>query len=200
MTLIGWHEDPRRHDGGLPTHVATVLARALTAVARVTFPCSATTPPGPGGWSPSGERLVRGLVTSRLSGRVAAFLKGQSRQVALVSTRDPRTVAAAFDDGEYPWWLQGQALLLSGRDAVPPEIDWEALLALLGERWSTEAVARTDAGLIGVLRPGVDGDVAGLLSLTPDFEESVLAALEPESRLAGVGWAVVTEDECALRL
>jgi hypothetical protein len=44
------------------------------------------------------------------------------------------------------------------------------------------------------LRPGVDGDVAGLLSLTDAIEQAVLAALESETRHAGFDWELLPED------
>jgi len=44
------------------------------------------------------------------------------------------------------------------------------------------------------VRPGVDGDVAGLLSLTEASEQVTLAALERETRRAEFDWALVTEE------
>ena len=49
------------------------------------------------------------------------------------------------------------------------------------------------------MRPGVDGDVAGLLSLSEGFEAVVRRVLETETRLAGFEWALVTESAFALR-
>jgi hypothetical protein len=45
----------------------------------------------------------------------------------------------------------------------------------------------------GVVRPGVDGDAAGLLSLGDDFDRSLLDALGRETRLAGLTWSIVAE-------
>ena len=68
-----------------------------------------------------------------------------------------------------------------------------------GEVSGTGDDAVSSRGLIAVVRPGVDGDVAGLLTLAIDAREASLAALERECRHAAFGWAVVTEDQFAAR-
>ena len=115
-----------------------------------------------------------------------------------MSTRRPDTAVRLFDDAGFPWWLQGQVVLLSGPDAPPPDIDEEMLLALFGEDWTNHA-ASLAPGIEGVLRPGVDGDVAGLLSLTDAFEQVLLATLERDTRNAGFDWALLSEEAFALR-
>lgn len=199
MTLIGWTQQPEPHDAGVPQEVAAVLARALTSVARVTFPSSIVHPSPTASWSQSGAALVRGLTAASTAGRVAAALKGAPGHVALVSTRDPETTRRGFDDAGYPWWMQGQALLLSAPDGPPPDISRDHLLALFDEDWAAAAATLADAGVVGIVRPGVDGDLAGLLSLAPGFDDVTLAALQKEARSAAFDWSVVTEEDFARR-
>jgi hypothetical protein len=52
----------------------------------------------------------------------------------------------------------------------------------------------------GIVRPGVDGDVAGLLSRTDAFEQNVLAAVESDTLRAGFEWAQLSEEAFELRL
>ena len=104
-----------------------------------------------------------------------------------------------FDDASFPWWMQGQVVLLSGFAALPPDVDEDALLVLFGEDWTKRAAPLAAAGIEGIMRPGVDGDVAGLLSLRDEFEQTVLDALEGETRLAGFDWALLPEEVFALR-
>jgi hypothetical protein len=76
------------------------------------------------------------------------------------------------------------------------------LRALFGEDWTKHAASLAPVGIDGIegiLRPGVDGDVAGLLSLTDAFDQVVLAGLESETRRAGFDWALLPEMEFALR-
>jgi hypothetical protein len=195
MMLIGWNQEPAPVDGGIPRESGAVLARALASVSRVTFPSSVVHPTAAGGWSKSGGDDVRRL-NATAAGRVAALLKGTPGHVLLVSTRNPNTVMQAFEDPGYPWWMQGQVLLLSESNASPPEIERNHLLALFEEEWAREAQALAPFGIVAVVRPGVDGDVAGLLSLTTAFNGVVLAALEHEARLARVEWSILTEDAC----
>lgn len=193
MTLLGWKQEPDPVDAGVPHEVAALLARALASVSRVTFPSSALHPAATAAWAKSGSDDVRRL-NRTAAGRLAAALKGTPGQIVVVSTRNPDSVTQAFDDPGYPWWMQGQVLLLSAANATPPEIERNQLLALFEEEWTRDAQALAPAGIVGVVRPGVDGDVAGLLSLSPAFDEIVLQALEHEARLALFEWSVLTEE------
>jgi len=199
LTLLGWRQTPERPDAGVPEEVARALARALTSVARVTFPCSFVKAVATSVWSPLDGDLIRALTGKGFAGRIVARLSGTPADITLMSSRRPETAMRLFDDAGFPWWMQGQVVLLSKPDAPPPDVDEETLLALFGEDWTEHAASLAPLGIEGVLRPGVDGDVAGLLSLTDVFEEVVLAALESETRRAGFDWALVPEKEFALR-
>ena len=121
------------------------------------------------------------------------FVSFQIPDISLMSTRRPETAMRLFDDAGLPWWLQGQIVLLSGPDASPPDIDDETLLTLFGEEWTSHAASLAPIGIKGIVRPGVDGDVAGLLTFTGASEQAVLAALEGETRRAEFDWALLTE-------
>jgi hypothetical protein len=164
----------------MPGSAGRVLVRALTSVARLTFPCSAVDPAATSVWSSlDGDRV-----------RVVA---GKSGFMALGSTRRPERATGLFDDGAFPWWLQGQVVLLSEPDAAPPDIDEAGLLGLIGDDWTKQGGLLSRAGVRGILRPGVDGDVAGLLSLTGAFERSALGALEREASNCRLAWALLSE-------
>jgi hypothetical protein len=193
MTLIGWKQEPDPIDGGIPRGLGAVLARALASVTRVTFPSSVLHPTAADGWSRSGGDDVRRL-NAPAAARVASLLKRTPGHVLLVSTRNPDTVMHAFEDPAYPWWMQGQVLLLSSPNAPPPGIERNQLLALFEDDWARHAHALALSGIVAVVRPGVDGDVAGLLSVSPEFNDIVLQALEHEARLASFEWSVLTEE------
>jgi len=200
LTLVGWREQPDPPDSGVPPEVAALLARTLTSVARVTFPSSAIDVPAGEAWSAHGDDMVRELTSHGVGGRAKAILRGRTNKVVLVSTRAPATVVTAFDDAQYPWWLQGQVLLLSEVDAEPPDVDMEKLSAFYDEQWTRQAAALSVRGLVGVMRPGVDGDVAGLLALVGAFSPAFLGKLEHEARVAGMGLELVDERTFAERL
>ena len=178
MTLIGWKKYPEPVDGGVPEDVASLLARAFTSIGRVTFLSSAVHAATGSGWWP---------------------LKRAPGPAELMSTTDPQTLMQAFDDAAHPWSMQGQVLLISAPAEAPPEIDRKHLRALLENEWGDAADALSAPGVIGVVRPGVDGDLAGLLTLTADAERASLDALERESRLASFDWSVLTEEAFAER-
>lgn len=190
VALIGWHDPAAQDEGGVPPRIAAVLTRALTSAARVTFPSSVMTPSATADWTPSDGDEIRVLSSRSMRGRIAARLRGLPPAVMLISTRQPASAVQLFDDPGFPWSMQGQLALLSRADAPPPPIDERTLLALFSDEWATH----TAAGLEGILRPGVDGDVAGLWSLTDSFEQAILGALERETRAANFHWALVPEE------
>jgi hypothetical protein len=197
VTLVSWSRAPGQNDqndqqdGGVPADVVGVLARALSSVARVTFPSSQVAAPAAQGWSATADALVRPLMSPGALGRAWARLRGAHIPV-LISTRESATIGRAFDDPAFPWWLQGQVLLLSVPDVPPPDIDEPALVQLFGDEWAAFA-STLEPDVYGALRPGVDGAIAGFLALTDGSERSVLGAIERETRRAGLMWEVVGE-------
>ena len=189
LTLFGWKLVPAPVDGGMPPAVAGAVARALGAVARVTFPCGWLRRPRSRSWTVVDEDLTRSLAPAGWLGRIRARITDATRDdEALVSTRRAETIARAFTDGRFPWWLQSQVLLLSEPDAAPPEIDPETLLALIETTWTLHADSLVPSGVCAILRPGVDGDFMALLSLTGDLGERFTDALQTQARSGGFGW------------
>jgi hypothetical protein len=199
LTLLGWTQAPERPDAGVPVEVAHVLASALVSVARVTFPCSSVNSVATTAWSPLEGDLIRVLGGKGIAGRIVAKLTGTPADIGLMSTRQPESAMRLFDDAGFPWSLQGQVVLLSEPGAPPPDISADALLELLEEDWTQRGAALGTVGVQGIMRPGVDGDVAGLLSLRDAFEQALLDALQRETQLAGLVWGLVPETEFAMR-
>jgi hypothetical protein len=200
MTLIGWHQSPPPPDAGVPQPVARALAGAFTAVARATFLSSHAHPSASGAWSDCGGDQVRVLTRKGVASRIAARLRGTPQNITLVSTRRADAAAQLFGDEGFPWWMQGQIVLLSQLDAPPPGIDEPQLLALFADDWTARADALAAERVEAMVRPGVDGDVAGLLAFSESFEREVLAALEREARSLGATWASVPEEVFAVKL
>jgi hypothetical protein len=199
MTLLGWSQTAEQQDAGVPEDVARVLSLALTSVARLTFLCSFVAPAAPSVWSPLQDDLIRGLAGKGVVTRIVAKLRGTPPNTALMSTRRAESAMRLFDDAGFPWWMQGQVVLLSGLEGAPPDIDERSLFALFGEEWTKHAASVAPLGIKGIMRPGVDGDVAGLLALTDTFEQDVLAALVRETRRAEFDWALLPEQDFASR-
>jgi hypothetical protein len=119
---------------------------------------------------------VRSVGPQGLKERADAVLKRQPVMVDLVSTRDRRVAAGLFDDPGYPWCLQGQVALLSAPDSPPPLVDRETLFAVFADGWEQNAQRLRGAGIFGLLRPGVDGDVAGVFTLADDAGQALVDA------------------------
>lgn len=194
-TLVGWRQRPTSADAGVPGEVAAVLATALASIARVTFPCSMESVGAAADWVPHGVDHVRTLAAGGLSGVIRAALRHGPRELVLVSTRDAGTIVRLFDDAGYPWWLQGTFALLSEPESPPPDVDRQQLAALLRDPPSAGDLQLVHPAVRAVLRPGVDGDLAGLLSRDAAIEQRFLAAAGRECRARGIAWSVVTEQE-----
>ncbi|HEX2202999.1 MAG TPA: hypothetical protein VHG91_06865 [Longimicrobium sp.] len=198
VTLIGWTCGWRSPDAGVPREVASILARTLTAVARVTFLSSAGGRGGATAESAPGVDPFRSLAESGLRARVRAVLAGEPSGVTLRSTRDAEAAAELFEDAEYPWWLQGQVAVLSAPEAPLPELTVGDVVALTTDEWVDRA-SRLD-GVSGVVRPGVDGDIVGAVTNAPPFGRLLLDTLEREAGDAGFRYLTLSEADFARHL
>lgn len=190
--LLGW-EAPDAIDGGIPPLVADTWARALAANARVTFLCSQPIARASADWLASGddgEDFTKAAPGRSPLGSAVARLRGQPGDVALVCSKRSATIAQAFDDAVFCWWLQSQVLLLSPLEAPPPALAPDTVLALLDEDWATRSTALRSQGVIAVARPAVDGDALGLLAFDAAASERLLAAIAEEARASALGWSV----------
>jgi hypothetical protein len=195
--LIGWKLIPAPSDAGIPAAVAVILANAMTALARVTFLCSGSAQSATANWSPMGDDLIRKIEGDGPLARAKALRKGLPARMVLWSTQRPEIAQRLFEDADYPWWLQGQLVLLSKSDLPPPDLDLKTLIGLLGEDWMAWPARLEATGVLGVMRPGVDGDVAGIVLVTDRFERDLLVTLEREVRLRGLDWTTMAERDFA---
>ena len=119
----------------------------------------------------------------------------------LLSTRREEAVLGLFDDADHPWWLQGQFALLSPL-AAPPRLSEERPLPseVVVEEWASCLGDLAEAGVVAVLRPGVDGDVAGLASRSPDILRQLLEQVCRAAADFGLAFHVAPEDSFMERL
>lgn len=196
LVLVGWRGADNDAGGGVPADIAQVLARGFTAVARVTFACSSAEIDVTSDWTAWRDRdAYRGVETGGAMTRLRSTLRGAPRLLTLCSTRDAATAARLFDDGGFPWWLQGQVVVLSRQDGPPPDLTATLWHALLEDEWLDALMDVDDRNVFGIVRPGVDGAVAGIFTSVPDVERAVIDALRHEAEAAGVEWAEVAEDD-----
>jgi hypothetical protein len=195
MALFGWTLNPPSVDGGMPALVIGVFARAICSLTRITYPASVASPGQSGVWHAlDGDYVAR--VQLPMRAKLGLIFRALSaRDCVLRSTRNPASAIGLFDDPRYPWWLRGQFALLSPADAPAPPIDGDFLLRALSDDWAADAEIMSRAGVCGILRAGVDGDVAGLLVTDPQLSAQLLDAFAREATAAGLAWRLVGEDE-----
>ena len=131
-----------------------------------------TVPAPDGGVPPS---VATALCEALLALGPLAFATNPKGALHLCHTPGEATVL--FDTPEFPWWLQGQFALVF---SLPPKLPtWPE--SLLEPAWASAFPALSAAGVIAILRPGVDGSVAGLLCR----DEAVRSAFEAALQQAG---------------
>lgn len=192
LLLIGWRLPRLSAGGGLPSLVTNVLARALVSIATVSFLVSKV------------DAGTHDKQYALGTGGIAEYIRSRwmhaPTHATLLSTSDAQSAVKLFDDDGYPWHLQGQVALLSASHADIASLDRKAVLELIEPDWMTSAAALASSGISGVLRPGVDGAVVGILCLSDTFEQALVAALQRESQSAGLDWTLLSEDALAQAL
>jgi hypothetical protein len=178
----------------VPQDVAQVIARAVTSWGSISFPVG-----------PALARTLHGgdaiaSVHATMFQLPRALLGRRPARLYLCSTRTPELALHLFTDPDFPWHLQGQIGILTMNRDQAPALSHDMLLSLLDGDWARHIDYLTSSGVIGLLRPGVDGDVAGLFSFTSDAHQEMMSALEHEARRAGLGWILVSEPDFAQRL
>ncbi|MBO0798238.1 MAG: hypothetical protein J2P31_05400 [Blastocatellia bacterium] len=176
-------------EGGVPDEVAGILARSLTNKALVTFP-SKEPAIGVGDYM---QRIDAGLLESV----EAAFLRIPGA-FNLISTNSPESAKCLFKAGGFPWYLQGQIILLSPPGSQPPVFDRKTLFSVMEANLHSDFQMLSARGVHAMIYPGVDGDVVGFVSCSPAFESEILRALESEAIRGGFSWQVVAEDHMDL--
>lgn len=119
-----------------------------------------------------------------------AFIGGDA---AITRARTAAAAMRAFDLPQQPWSQQAQTVLLLDRHSSSIEIDRTSLRNLLSNDWKSHTASLAGTGVLGAVRPGVDGDVAGILSFTAAFESRVTDALADEARRTGFAWIELDE-------
>ena len=191
VALLGWRLDPPHVDAGVHAPIDRILAEALTGCGRVTFL-----------WSPDetgavhDEDIVYATEPAAGLSRLGARLAGQPNRLNLMTTRNAETAIRMFDMLGFDWSRQEQVALLSAQDALPPVLDRPTILDLLSESWLRRCAEFEDGPVRAVLRPGIDGDVAGLFCTGAEVRRHVFNALEGACRAAGAAWSETAED-CA---
>jgi hypothetical protein len=196
FALIGWTADAR--EGGVPGAVVDVLARSLTAFGRVTFACSTISTADSGKWQMHGSDFVAryraGSLFHRMAGR---FSSRAPHDLVLLSTVSEQAARQLFDDAGYPWWGQGQFALMSSDAASPPDFAKVAFdpATLLEGEWPEDFEELQPLGVQAMLRPGVDGDVAGLLCASRDIRDRFETILARAAQDFGISLRQVSEAE-----
>ena len=196
FALIGWSSDGL--EGGAPEQVVNVLARSLAAFGRVTFACSTISVADTPGWQMQGSDFVSRYRTRSVLGRMAARFSARAPvDLVLLSTMTEQAVRLLFDDAGYPWWNQSQFVLLSPAGASPPDFDKIAFNpATLSEgEWSEGFGNLQPLGVQAIVRPGVDGDVAGLLYASSEARDRFEAILSRSADEFGMSLQYVNEAE-----
>jgi hypothetical protein len=159
-----------RREWSLP--VPTALTRLLIGWRTVPSPVDAGVP----------AVVAEVLTTALCRHAMLTFPTERGRDVTWKSTGDPREAAAGiFEGGHFSWDLQGQVVVLS-RPGLAPVLN-EAHLEVSARPPLFDDLKAL--GAVGLLLPGVDGDVAGLYTFAPADMHDIIGTLSVLARQAG---------------
>ena len=69
------------------------------------------------------------------------------------------------------------------------------MLSLIGPGEPVDYERLKTLGLSGLIFPGVDGDVAALMTTTEDLQRIILGKMQADAESRGLVWRVLTEDD-----
>lgn len=188
--LLGWRVAPElEREGGMPDSVGLLLSAALLRVGAVSYPSSSVP-------SSSGSTRVRLMTGGGMRERIRAVLSRAPSKMWLVTSTSPSVACQLFDDPGFPWWMQGQIGLLSARDSAV-DLDRATLLRLMDPMRPVRRADLLDLSLKAVVLPGVDGDVAAIVSVDAETDAAILSAIESSARESGYQWLIAPEAELA---
>lgn len=192
MLMLGWSRPEGMVDSGIPDDLAVTIASAICSVAKATFPVADAVARRLADIGGEGSNAVSRVSAAPLQAARAIF-SGRPASVMLLTTRAPTLATLLFSDPDFPWHLQGQAAILSMPHQHVPAVDYTTLSALVDGHWEDRAEGLHSAGIAGLIRPGVDGDVLGIYTFTQQFHEQITSALERTTQSAGLAWARLSE-------
>lgn len=188
LLLIGWTSLLPTTDAGMPPWMRETLARTLTRSHRVTFPSTVVSE----GDAETSIPLAVGGLWRRLASR-------EPRGFSLITTQRASVVTQAFDDPGFPWWMQGQTLLMSSVDRPAPALSGDDVLRLIDSpENSVELLKAHD--LTAQLCAGVDGDVAALITIGESTRSAFTKTLHDVAAEMGMEAHWLEESEFAKRL
>jgi hypothetical protein len=168
--LVGWKMRSARVDAGPPPAITRILATVLCRHATLTF-----------------ARALRPPMGAALLGR--PWQLNRHFIWATTSTAE-EAVQGIFHGDFFSWTERGQVVILSPPGAPVPltenYLQVQSDAGLFGEL--------AHSGSLGVLLPGVDGQVAGLYFFTAALARAVSEGLDDAARSAGAQCAFATAD------
>jgi hypothetical protein len=184
--LIGWSPSCDDRDEGVPHEVAVMLARVLTSLAQLIFPMSVAV-------VTSGTMTERVDIPSNAFERLHAKIKHEPVRMQLVSTAEPDVAFRMFYDGGFSWQMQGQVGLLLPLGSPMPRFDRKSLRLLIANGHADTPLKLGLNDTLGLMRPGVDGGLAGFWSFDRALTRALLVRLESEAVQMGFEFGLVAE-------
>lgn len=190
--LLGWRQNPVPLDGGMPKAVSAVFSQAFTASATVMGLCTqAALPLQSDSRTDSSSDILPyqavALTSATRAQRLLNRFTGEPDAIYLVASRDSMTIARLFDNPTFNWSLQGQVILLSSRNELDlSRIQWKMVKTIFSGNWLNALNHLLSIGIEAVIKPGVDGDVAGVVFLKAELAPILWKAIIAEAKHANM--------------
>lgn len=187
--LCGWQQAPPSVEGGIPNEVAEVISKSMCRDARVSFLFNDADDIAKA--HSNGKYSIQPIAASTMK----AMWSGTPSRAVVVTSNDPKVVNSLFDASYFNWSLQGQIVFLSSLSEPVPDLKDVLSCASQKKYEDVPLKAIDEFSLSGIMRPGVDGDVAGFLFRTVSDKESFLRVLREEAESNGMQFKICNEAE-----
>jgi hypothetical protein len=134
------------------------------------------------------EILARALVSQTL----VTYPTRTGRQLEFVHTSRAEEAQRAFTSDYFDWTRSAQVIFLSPLAEPPPRVAPEDLLLA---RLDAGPHHLASAGFLGMVLPGVDGDVAGVYAFSDEIFRALFGAVRTACEEAGVLFMELTQDQ-----
>lgn len=121
-------------------------------------------------------------------------IRERAKNISFVSTEQFIEVTRAFNADYFDWSQRGQVIFLSAKGYPSPAITKSELQIDLTDAGIKKLMS---FGIIGLVLPGVDGDVAGIYSFSTGLLNNLLDTIREECMRLDFPFLIINEQEMA---
>ncbi len=191
VLLIGW--TMVSEDGGVPNDIVSILSESLATIGRVSFPISLESTEL--GIVKEKNLTSQPLHSSGMKGIMERLFTGIPKYSFILSSSKPEVIEKTFNAAYFSWEMQSTVATLSDSKKPVPTIDIKTLKNLVDNKSWIATSKAIQSDIIGILKPGTDGSVAGLLFFSNETKAAFVRVIRSTASKYGIEVMLVEEED-----